>query len=100
MTNSQRKARKATKQIEAQRIAHQQQRIINIRRDKEQQAAKAIPHNESVRGNMRVTEANKAAHVRIADGSIRHYAKDTVKIESPYRNHVIASEAKRINQGW
>ena len=100
MTNSQRKARKAAKQIEAQRIQHQQQRIINVRRDKEQQGAKEIPHNESVRGNMRVTEANKAAHIRMTDGSIRHYAKETVKIESPYRNHVIASQEKRINQGW
>ena len=100
MNNAQRKARKAAIRVEAQRVQQQQQRIINVRRDKEQQAAKAIPHNESVRGNMVVTEANKAAHIRMADGSIRHYAKDTVKIESPYRNHVIASKAKRINQGW
>ena len=100
MNNSQRKARKAAIRVEAQRVQQQQQRRVNIRRDQQQQAAKAIPHNESEAGNMRVTEANKAAHIRMADGSIRHYAKDTVKIESPYRNIVIASEAKRINQGW
>ena len=100
MNNAQRKARKAATRATQQAAAIKQQRIINVRRDKEQQAAKEIPHNESVKGNMVVTEANKSAHIRMADGSIRHYARPTTEISAPYRNHVIASKAKRINQGW
>ena len=111
MSNAQRKARKATRQIEARRIQQQQQRIINIRRDQEQQAAKAIPHNESDRGSMNVTRANKEAIIRVADGSFRHHnvsvgggygdgEADMISKSAPYRNVVIASEAKRIRNGW
>ena len=111
MNNKQRKARRNAATENQQRVAHKQQRIISIKMDKAQQGAKEIPHNESTRGNMNVTEANKAAIQRVADGSFRHHnvsvgggygegEADMIKKSAPYRNNVIASKAKRINQGW
>ena len=111
MNNSQRKARRDASRATQQAAAIKQQRIINVRRDQEQQAAKAIPHNESDRGSMNVTKANKEAVIRVANGSFRHHnvsvgggygegKADMITKAAPYRNNVIASQAKRIRNGW